>query len=142
MHAYVNDIALILLETEIKFQEHADNGFYGIPAGELSEARGTFVRPICLPSPVKEKKIRPTHGFNLVASGYGFTPDGEGEYLKHGNFQLAQRNKAMKLHKSQMAAENLEQNTHYTDTCKGDSGGPLSFEVVEGESDLEYSCCR
>ena len=70
-HPNVNNIALIKLDKIINFQVNSDNGFYSIPAGEKTEARGSFVRPICLPSPVKKQLIKPTRNFKLVASGYG-----------------------------------------------------------------------
>ena len=67
------------------------------------------------------------------------TEDGDGEYLKHGEFRITSGGK---LHGSQLAANSLSQGNNYTDTCRGDSGGPLSFEVVEAEFEDRYNCGR
>ena len=54
----VHDIAIIVLPEEIEFSKHADSGdYWDEHAPDKTVARGTFVRPICMPDLNKKRQV-------------------------------------------------------------------------------------
>ena len=69
-----NDIAIIVLPNEVEFPENSEVGsFWDDHTPDPKEARGTFVRPICMPDFVIENQVqvRPLHPwtFNNLIDG-------------------------------------------------------------------------
>merc|ERR1711879_223137 len=146
-----DDIAIIILPTEVKFPSKSDYGIRNeIQKGSKIKS-GTFVRPVCMPDINKNPARNSTQ---LLISGYGYTnkedvanttlsrtlhPSNKSwqtksdvllkahvKYLPHEDCDNQNKEEYSEFFEDESVNLSRKQLCAYgeADTCKGDSGGP------------------
>ena len=123
------DIVSIIINPGFRVDPHLVNDLALLKLAEPLQT-SSFVRPICLPKPNRTEEI-----FNPMVIGWGLTEHGNtSTVLQELDMRISTQDSCLSAYRSHIATFQLSESqvcaegvVSGTDSCKGDSGGPLMY---------------